>query len=111
VPSLEDAVAIVRALDHPAVRLQFDQYHVGMVGLDPIEEYRRFRDLVAYVQVADIDGRHEPAPGSRAVPDFVDALVQDGYDGVIGLEYDPRADTPASLTWLDPWREPRETAR
>ena len=104
VPSLEAAVEIVRAVDHPAVRLQFDQYHVAVSGLDPVQELRRHHDLVAYVQVADADGRHEPPPGSEAVPRFLRELLDLGYTGVVGLEYDPRGDTAAGIRWLDDWR-------
>lgn len=104
VPSLEAAVEIVSVVDHPAVRLQFDQYHVAVSGLDPVEEFRRYQDLIAYVQIADADGRHEPPPDSDAVPGFLRALEAGGYEEVIGLEYDPRGDTAAGIEWLRDWR-------
>jgi hydroxypyruvate isomerase len=104
VPSLEAAVDIVNAVDHPAVRLQFDQYHVAVSGLDPVEEFSRYQDLIAYVQIADTEGRHEPLPGSEAVPGFLRALEARGYEGVIGLEYDPRGDTAVGIEWLRDWR-------
>jgi 2-dehydrotetronate isomerase len=100
-PTFEDAVAVVRAVDHPAVRLQFDQYHLEVVGSDPVAALAPVMDLVAYVQVADAVDRHEPAPGPSTPAAVVAALDAAGYDGVVGLEYDPRDDIEDALAWLE----------
>lgn len=97
--SLPDAVRVVTAVDDPRVRLQFDQYHVARSGLAPVTEFARLQDLVAYVQVADVRGRHEPNASSAVVP-FLKQLQRAAYTGVVGLEYDPSTTTEASLSWL-----------
>ena len=45
--TVERAAALVEAADSPSVRLQLDQYHVGMVGADARAALRRYAPLVA----------------------------------------------------------------
>jgi hydroxypyruvate isomerase len=96
----EQAAALVRAADHPSVRLQLDQYHVGMVGGDAREELRRYAMLVEHVQIADVPGRHEPGTGSQPIADFLADLDSVGYTGAVGLEYRPLGSTDDALRWL-----------
>jgi hydroxypyruvate isomerase len=96
----EKAAALVRAVDHPSVRLQLDQYHVGMVGGDAREELRRYTGLVEHVQIADVPGRHEPGTGQQPILEFLDELDRVGYGGAVGLEYRPSSTTDAALAWL-----------
>jgi len=96
----ERAAALVEAADHPAVRLQLDQYHVGMMGGDAVEALRRYRALIEHVQIADVPGRHEPGTGQQPIPAFLAELDALGYTGSVGLEYRPATTTAAALTWL-----------
>jgi hydroxypyruvate isomerase len=96
----ERAAALVQAVDRPNVRLQLDQYHVGMMGGDPLLAWRTFRDLIEHVQIADVPGRHEPGTGHQPIPQFLADLDALGYSGAVGLEYRPATDTPSALAWL-----------
>jgi hydroxypyruvate isomerase len=96
----EKAAALVRAADHASVRLQLDQYHVGMVGGDARDELRRYATLVEHVQIADVPGRHEPGTGQQPIADFLRDLDAVGYTGTVGLEYRPSATTEQALEWL-----------
>lgn len=98
--TVERAADIVRAVDRPNVRLQLDQYHVGMMGGDARELMRRYRDLVEHVQIADVPGRHEPGTGQQPIREFLDDLDALGYAGAVGLEYRPSGATEAALAWL-----------
>jgi hydroxypyruvate isomerase len=94
------AAALVQAVDRPNVRLQLDQYHVGMMGDDPRAALKRHRELVEHVQVADVPGRHEPGTGQQPIPGFLHDLDDLGYTGAVGLEYRPSTSTEAALAWL-----------
>ena len=96
----ERAAELVDAVDRPNVRLQLDQYHVGMMGGDPLGELRRYRHLVEHVQIADVPGRHEPGTGMQPIEAFLAELDILAYTGVVGLEYRPSGDTESALTWL-----------
>ena len=98
--TVERAAQIVQAVNRPNVRLQLDQYHVGMMGGDARELLRRYRDLVEHVQIADVPGRHEPGTGQQPIPAFLDELDALGYRGAVGLEYRPSGATDAALEWL-----------
>jgi hydroxypyruvate isomerase len=96
----ERAAALVRAADHPSVRLQLDQYHVGMMGGDALEAFRTYRELTEHVQVADVPGRHQPGTGQQPIPAFLAELDRLGYQGSVGLEYRPEGSMSQALAWL-----------
>ena len=100
VPTVDEAAALVEAADSPAVRLQFDQYHVGMSGDDPVSSYRRHAHLVEHVQIADVPGRHEPGTGMQPIGSLLEELSRMNYEGSVGLEYIPSGKTEDSLAWL-----------
>lgn len=100
VSTVERAAEIVNAVDRPNVRLQLDQYHVGMMGGDARDMLRRYGDLVEHVQIADVPGRHEPGTGQQPIQEFLAELDARGYAGSVGLEYRPSAATDAALAWL-----------
>jgi hydroxypyruvate isomerase len=99
--STADAAAeLVAAADSPNVRLQLDQYHVGMMGHDAQAVLRRYFPLVAHVQIADVPGRHQPGTGRQPITAFLSDLDELGYAGSVGLEYRPLGTTDESLAWL-----------
>jgi hydroxypyruvate isomerase len=98
--TVERAVGIVDAADRPSVKLQLDQYHVGMVGADARAALRQWVKFVEHVQIADVPGRHEPGTGQQPIPEFLADLDEMGYQGAVGLEYRPLASTDEALAWL-----------
>jgi hydroxypyruvate isomerase len=94
------AADLVRAVGAPNVRVQFDQYHVGMVGGDARALLREHLRLVEHVQIADVPGRHEPGTGQQPIAEFLADLDALGYRGSVGLEYRPSGTTEAGLAWL-----------
>jgi hydroxypyruvate isomerase len=100
VPTVEEGVELVSAADRPNVRLQFDQYHVGMMGGDAIALLRTHFPLVEHVQIADVPGRHQPGTGEQPIAAFLSDLDELGYTGSVGLEYRPLGTTDESLVWL-----------
>ena len=100
VSTVERAAQIVNAVDRPNVRVQLDQYHVGMMGGNAAELFRKYADLVEHVQIADVPGRHEPGTGQQPIQSFLNELDALGYSGAVGLEYRPSADTENALAWL-----------
>jgi hydroxypyruvate isomerase len=94
------AEALIAPLAGDGLRLQFDTYHVGRIEPDVPGTFTRLASLVAHVQIADVPGRHEPGTGTIPWVAFFDAIAASGYDGAVGLEYRPRADTATGLSWL-----------
>jgi hydroxypyruvate isomerase len=94
------AAELVAAAGTPVVRLQLDQYHVGMAGQDARAMLRKHRALVEHVQIADVPGRHQPGTGKEPIADFLADLDALGYEGAVGLEYRPQGTTEEGLRWL-----------
>lgn len=97
---LDAARALLEAVGHPLLGLQFDTYHVATVHGPLVPALRSVADLVAHVQVADAPGRHEPGTGRSDLTGILQELGASGYDGVISLEYVPSTTTLESLAWL-----------
>src|SRR5437764_147102 len=98
--TVDRAAALVEAAGTPSVRLQLDQYHVGMAGMDVRAALRRYGSLVAHVQVADVPGRNQPGTGKQPIREFLGDLDELGYRGSVGLEYRPRGSMDEALGWL-----------
>jgi hydroxypyruvate isomerase len=100
VTSVERAAAIVSDVGEPNVRVQLDQYHIGMVGGDARALLRTHLGVVEHVQIADVPGRHQPGTGNQPIREFLAELDALGYRGNVGLEYRPSGATDAALEWL-----------
>ena len=85
---LPQACALVREVDHPAVRLLLDVYHMAVMHHDLLDRLADALPLVTHVHVADVPGRGEPGSGALPWRQIVPALHR-GYDGPVGLEWWP----------------------
>ena len=95
-----EGMAIVEAVNHPHVRLQYDVYHAQMTEGNLLNTIQRYLPYIGHIQVSDVPGRHEPGTGEINYPAIFATLEQLGYAGYIGLEYHPSGDTDQSLAWL-----------
>ncbi len=95
--SMQAASALVTEVDHPQLSILCDLYHMGMMGHDLPPLIERYADRIGYIHIADVPGRHEPGTGAVNWEDVFAALRASGYDGYIGFEYSPAADSTASL--------------
>jgi hydroxypyruvate isomerase len=86
--------------------LQYDFYHTQVMEGDLVNTFRRLKDRIAHVQVADNPGRNEPGTGEINYPFVFAALDREGYAGWVGCEYKPAAATSAGLAaWFAPHRK------
>mgnify|MGYP000429772351 CR=1 FL=1 len=83
------AVAMLRAVNSPMVKLQWDFYHMQLEDGDLIEKFTAAIDQVGYVQLGDVPGRHQPGTGEVNHVNLLKAIRAAGYKGAIGLEYYP----------------------
>ena len=100
---VEHAADIVAKVGKPNVRIQFDFYHMQIVGGDLIHRLEQYLPVIGHLQCGAVPSRHEPDEGEisyRAVFEAVDRL---GYRGWIGAEYRPRGRTEDGLGWAQPY--------
>jgi hydroxypyruvate isomerase len=100
VPTTRDALALIDRIDRPNVRLQYDAYHMQRMEGNLVATITEHIDRIAHIQVADSPGRGEPGTGEINYPFVFSAIESLGYEGWIGLEYNPTTTTEESLSWL-----------
>jgi len=88
---------IVRAVDSPAVKLNFDIYHQQITEGNITATLTENLDALGHVHVADVPGRHEPGTGELNYPNILAALEEGGYDRYVGFEYVAAGDDDRAL--------------
>lgn len=87
-----DAVRICREVDSPAVKINWDLYHMQISEGDLCRRLKEGFDQVGYLQLADNPGRHEPGTGEINYARVLRAAKELGYQDIVGLECSPRDD-------------------
>jgi hydroxypyruvate isomerase len=96
---VEHAADIVGNVGKTNVRIQFDFYHVQIVGGDLTHRLEQHLPLIGHLQCGAVPSRHEPDEGEINYPAVFEAVDRLGYQGWIGAEYRPRARTEDGLGW------------
>jgi hydroxypyruvate isomerase len=94
-------VDYIRQVNHPALRLQYDVYHMQISEGDITHRLKQLMPYISHVQVADVPHRSRPGTGELNYLFIFSVLEQLGYTGCVGLEYRSTPETTAaSLCWL-----------
>ncbi|TIH09330.1 hydroxypyruvate isomerase family protein [Pseudomonas leptonychotis] len=101
----EQLDALLKAVSHPNLAVQYDFYHMARQGLDIQAGIALLAGRIGHVQFADYPGRGAPGTGELQFAALLDALRDSGYQGWLAAEYRPGdPGTQASLGWLSKWR-------
>ena len=98
------AIEIMDEVGSDNLFLQYDFYHMQIMEGDLVPTFRRLKDRIGHVQIADTPGRNEPGTGEIHYPFVFAALDEAGYEGFVGCEYKPKGATSAGLGWFAPYR-------
>lgn len=93
---VSDALEVVRAVDHPAVRLIFDTSHVQIMDGDLLFNLAQAWESIEIVQLADNPGRLEPGTGEINFESLLRFLMQREYRALVELEYGWQVPGPES---------------
>ncbi len=96
---VEHAADVIAKASKPNIRIQFDFYHVQIVGGDLIHRLEKFLPVIGHLQCAAVPTRHEPDEGEINYPAVFEAVDKSGYKGWVGAEYRPRGRTEDGLGW------------
>lgn len=99
VSSPDYAVALIEAIGRSRSGLQYDFYHMTLMGEDHSSRLPTLMPLIDHIQIADAPGRHEPGSGSIPFDQILPAIESLGYSGWIGCEYVPASTTREGLHW------------
>jgi len=82
-----DAVEIVRDVNSPFVKLNWDLFHMQRHEGELIGNLKRYADAICYVQLADAPDRGQPGTGDVNYENVLKQVRAGGYDRPIGLEF------------------------
>ena len=93
--SVDNMVRFLDEVGLPNVRANCDISHLHLVRA-PVEEVAKLKGRIAHVHLSDCDGKVHgdlpPGRGITPIQDYLAAIQQTGYDGVVSieLEYSPQ---------------------
>jgi len=85
----DEAYEVMKAVDSPNIKILFDIYHQQITEGNLINNIRAYYDEIAYFQLADVPGRHEPGTGEINYRMVFKAIHELGFQGILGLELSP----------------------
>ncbi len=94
------AAELIRELNIPNLRLQYDIYHRQILHGDVMKSLEALMPIIGHVQTASVPKRNEPGTGElddMRIFRHLDAL---GYEGYVGCEYRPAGKTVEGLGWM-----------
>ena len=102
---VEHAADIIGKVGSDNVFMQYDFYHVQIVGGDIVERFKKHQNLIAHIQCSQVPVRHEPdEDGEINYPYLFAEIDRLGYPHWVGCEYIPSTPrTEDSLAWARPY--------
>ena len=95
--SANEAIEIVRAVNHPQVQFLYDIYHEQMSFGDLISKLDKHIDVIGLIHIADAPGRHEPGTGEINYGNIYKKLVELKYQHNVAMEFYPSGEPVATL--------------
>lgn len=93
-------LALLTEVDRPALRLQYDIYHMTRMQQDCADFMQKHVKEIGHIQFADCPGRGQPGTGTVQFTDLFDLISALPYQGWLGAEYKPTNNTADSLDWM-----------
>jgi len=95
--SADEAIEIVRAVNHPQVQFLYDIYHEQMSFGNLIAKLDKHIDIIGLVHIADVPGRHIPGTGEINYGNIYRKLAELNYKHNVAMEFLPTGDAVAEL--------------
>ena len=96
---VDDALGIIKEINHPHLKLQLDLYHAQIMSGDLTNIIKKSIEYTKHIQIASPPYRSEPGTGEINYNFIFNVINNLGYDGYIGCEYKPLNQTIDSLKW------------
>ena len=87
--STGQAAELVGSMASRWIKILYDIYHMQIMEGNIIDTLRNYMNLIGYIHIADVPGRHEPGTGEINFPNVMIALRERGYAGFVGFELSP----------------------
>jgi len=96
----KQAVDILSEVGADNLLVQYDIYHAQRMEGELANTIEKNLSKIGHIQLADNPGRNEPGTGEINYHFLFKFLDRIGYQGWIGCEYKPTANTEAGLGWI-----------
>ncbi|MFZ2404023.1 MAG: TIM barrel protein [Methylobacter sp.] len=93
-------LSVLDQLNCAELFMQYDIYHMQMMGEQPEAFIAEHADKIGHIQFADCPGRGQPGTGRIDFKRVFSAIERSAYSGWVGAEYKPVGTTAESLDWL-----------
>lgn len=103
IQTIAQAQEMLEAVQHPALKIQFDCYHLAMMNEHIIASFLENLPYIGHIQFADCPNRHEPDTGNINFAEFFEYIQLSTYTGFTGAEYRPSTNTSDTLNWYQPF--------
>lgn len=99
VQNIAQAQKILIAVDHSALKMQFDCYHMAMMHENILGALKENICQIGHIQFADCPGRNQPDTANIQFQEIFDYLENSPYTGYVAAEYKPTPHSTASFAW------------
>jgi sugar phosphate isomerase/epimerase len=91
-----EGAALIRAANHPNVRMLADLYHI-VCGADTPADLKAAMDVIVHVEIAEKEGRTVPGISGDDFRPYFKVLKEAGYKGAVSIEgkWEPGQIAPA----------------
>ena len=96
---VDDALDIIKEINHPKLKLQLDFYHAQIMSGDLTNIIKRSIEYTKHIQIASPPYRSDPGTGEINYNFIFNVINNLNYNGYIGCEYKPLDQTVNSLKW------------
>jgi hydroxypyruvate isomerase len=91
---------LLKQLSQAELFMQYDIYHMQMMGENPETFIANFADKIGHIQFADCPGRGQPGTGQIDFTNIFSIIEKSTYTAWVGAEYKPVGATIESFAWL-----------
>lgn len=95
--SSAEGFEILEEVNSPNFKLLYDIYHQQVTEGNLIDTITKNMGSIGHFHVADVPGRHEPGTGEINYVNVFRSIDEAGYEGFVGLEFGPLADSKEAL--------------
>ena len=101
IQNIAQAQDILEVVQHPALKMQYDCYHMAMMGEDVLQGLQENIDNIGHIQFADCPYRHQPDTANIQFGAIFDWLKRSNYAQFVAAEYKPQSFSSQSFAWKE----------
>ena len=99
IQNVAQAQEMLEAVQRPELKMQYDCYHMAMMGEDVLAALQENIAYIGHIQFADCPARHEPDTGALDYQTLFNWLAHSSYNAFVAAEYRPSQHSSDSFSW------------